>query len=285
MCQRYHTIADSKETYNEDTFKTNVNWYGAYAIYIDAMPALELDMSQTAKELKAGFDEKLAKEAGVDPEEYMDAVNELYAAGKAMNKKIDACNTAYEEAINAGDKETAAQVREEGKALNEKTLAAFQTVQDSFLKVTDFGADYGHTTENANVALLDGVLNGLEKGEIWAEDEESGAADNAWKINSMLDYSYCVYSKEVSDKAVSMYADSYYGNKDQAQWSWHHNPSLVKVGELSYELFDAESVDDIEDIDAMKEGYKAARDAQISEIGNWCAQEIKDMRTIATMLK
>ena len=125
------------------------------------MPALELDLSQTAKELKAGLNEKFAKEAGVDTEEYMAAVDELYAAGKAMNEKIAACNTAYEEAAASGDKDAKAKAREEGKALNEKTLAAFQTVQDSFLKVTDFGADYGHTTENTNVELLDGVLKGL----------------------------------------------------------------------------------------------------------------------------
>lgn len=286
MCQNYHTIADSKETYSENVFRTNLNWYGAYAIYIDTEPALELDMTQTAKQLKDDFNADYAEEAGVDTEKYLAAVDELNAAGEALNKEIADCNAAYEEAVAGEDEEAAAKAREDGQALNEKSLEAFQAIQDAFLKVTDFGADYGHTPENTNVKALDGVLAGLENGEIWAEDEESGAADCAWTLNSAAEYNYCIFSKSGGDTSIDAHTDEYYtGGKDHAQWGWNHQPTVTNTGDLSYELLHAETIDDIEDVDAMKEGYKAARDEQIKAIGKWSNQEIDDMTKIAEMLK
>jgi len=87
MCDNYHTIADNKDTYNEDVFKTNINWTGAYAIYVDNHPALALDFTTTAERLKADFNEDYATEAGVDIEAYNAAIDELSAAGEALKAK------------------------------------------------------------------------------------------------------------------------------------------------------------------------------------------------------
>ena len=45
--QRYHTAADDKETYNADVMATNLNNFGALAIYLDKTPALKLDLTAT----------------------------------------------------------------------------------------------------------------------------------------------------------------------------------------------------------------------------------------------
>ena len=285
MCDNYHTHKDNEDTYNGDVFQTNINFAGAYAIYIDTLPALPLDIAASAKMLKEDFNADIAKEAGVDTEEYLAAVKDLKKAGKDLNAKIAKCNEDYEAAAAEGDEETMASLREEGAALNEKSLAAFKMVNEKFLKVTDFTADYGHTPENANVELLDGVIAGLEKGEVWAEDGESGAGDCAWQLNRVMEYNYMIFSLETGDRETDAHSMEYYADKDQAQWGWNHMFTLVDTGEASYELTRAETIDDIEDVDAMINVYKEARTATLEAIAKLSAQEVTDMKAITEILK
>ena len=285
MCDNYHTHKDNEDTYNGDVFQTNINFAGAYAIYIDTLPALPLDIVASAKMLKEDFNADIAKEAGVDTEEYLAAVKDLKKAGKDLNAKIAKCNEDYEAAAAEGDEETMASLREEGTALNEKSLAAFKMVNEKFLKVTDFTADYGHTPENANIELLDGVIAGLEKGEVWAEDGESGAGDCAWQLNRVMEYNYMIFSMETGDRETDAHSMEYYADKDQAQWGWNHMFTLVDTGEASYELTRAETIDDIEDVDAMINVYKEARTATLEAIAKLSAQEVTDMKAITEILK
>ena len=281
MVERYHTAYDDEGTYDADTFQTNIDWYGAYAIYVDTEPALELDLTATAKELKRECNADYAAEAGVDVEEYQAAVDNLKEAGKALNQKIKACNAAYEEAVANEDGETIKKAREEGAALNKTSLEAFQMIQDDFLNVTDFGAHYGHGPVDNNVGCIDGTLKGLENGILWSEEEDgSGACDNAYQLNSAIEYNYCIFSKEVADGTTSEYEKSYYKNKDHAQWGWNHQPAIVHTGEASYALFHAETVDDL-DMDAITKIYKDAREGALDAIADYCKQEIKDMNDIA----
>ena len=158
-------------------------------------------------------------------------------------------------------------------------------VNEKFLKVTDFTADYGHTPENANIELLDGVIAGLEKGEVWAEDGESGAGDCAWQLNRVLEYNYMIFSMETGDRETDAHSMEYYADKDQAQWGWNHMFTLVDTGEASYELTRAETIDDIEDVDAMINVYKEARTATLEAIAKLSAQEVTDMKAITEILK
>ena len=181
----------------------------------------------------------------------------------------------------AGDEEAAAKAREEGIKLNEAALEAYQMVQDDFLKVTDFGALYGHGAVNNNVECIDGTLKGIEDGVFWSEAEDgSGACEAALNINSAVEYNYCIFSKEVADGSTSEYEQSYYKNKDHAQWGWDHQPAIVHTGEASYALFHAESKDDL-DVDTVTGIYKEARDGAIGAIGDYCKQETEDMNSIA----
>lgn len=281
MVERYHTAYDDEGTYDADTFQTNIDWYGAYAIYVDTEPALELDLTATAKELKRECNADYAAEAGVDVEEYQAAVDNLKEAGKALNQKIKACNDAYEEAVANEDGETIKKAREEGAALNKTSLEAFQMIQDDFLNVTDFGAHYGHGPVDNNVGCIDGTLKGLENGILWSEEEDgSGACDNAYQLNSAIEYNYCIFSKEVADGTTSEYEKSYYKNKDHAQWGWNHQPAIVHTGEASYDVLHAETVDDL-DMDKVTKIYKDAREGALDAIADYCKKEIKDMNDIA----
>lgn len=284
MHMKYHTMYDNKDTYDADTFHTNIDWYGAYAIYIDTEPAVELDLTATAKQLKQNLNKKYAEEAGVDTETYLAAIKNLRAAGKALNKKITACNAAYEEAAAAKDEEAMAKAREEGVKLNEISLETFQMIQDDFLKVTDFGANYGHPTVDRNVECIDGTLAGIENGVLWSEKEDgSGACEAALNINTAVEYNYCIFSKEVAEGSASEYAKAYYKNKDHAQWGWNHQPAVVNTGEASYALFHAESVDDL-DVKKITKIYKDARQGALDDIADYCKQEIDDMNAVADYL-
>ena len=284
MCQRYHTIADNAETYDADTFETNIDWYGAYAMYIDTEPALELNIAQVAEDLTANFDENYAAAAGMDKEKYMAAVDELKAAGTAAYDAAVACNKAYEEAVAAGDEDAAAEARTQGFELNKKALDAFQAVQDKFFYDSDFTADYGQLQTFNNLLYIDGVLEGIENGaDIWGENGD-GIADFAYQINCIHDYNYCNFSADIAERGIDMYTDAYYKTRDQGQWGYGHQNPVVHVGDISAQIQRAETLDDV-DVDAAKEAYGAAKDELIKYLGTALAAEITYMSDVADCLK
>lgn len=280
----YHTSHDNKDTYDADTLQSNINWYGAFGIYIDTEPALELDLTCAADQLEEDFNADYAEEAGVDTEEYLAAVGALRDAGTALNEKIAACNSAYEEAVAAGDEEAMKAAREEGAKLNDLSLEAFQMIQDDFLKVTDFTADYGHAPVNDNIKYIDGTLAGLEDGVLWAEDDSgSGACDQALYLNSIHEYNYCIFSKKIAKSGNDAYTPDYYKNKDEAQWGYKKQVPVVEVGEASYALFHAESVDDL-DVDMVTKAYQKGRDDCLKAIADYSKQEVQSMGEITKLI-
>ena len=284
ISHNYHTIADNAETYDADVFQTNIDWYGAYAMYIDTEPALELDISQVAKDLKAGFNEDYAKAAGVDTEKYLAAVKEFNANGKAAYEAAAACNKAYEEAVAAGNEDAAAEARTQGLELNKKALEAFQVVQDKFFYDSDFTADYGQVQTFNNLTYIDGVIEGLENGaDIWGENGD-GIADFAYQLNCIHDYNYCNFSADIAERGIDMYTDEYYADKDQGQWGYGHQNPVVHVGDISAEIQRAETVDDV-DVDAATKAYGAAKDELIKYLGTALAAEITYMSDVTDCLK
>lgn len=283
MYNNYHTNTDNKDTYDEATFQTNINWYAAMAMYIDNEPALEMDFTQVSGDLKKNLNEEVAKEAGIDTESYLAAVDELEKAGAARNEKIDQINSDYEKAVKDGDEEAAAKLREEGVQLNKNSLEAFRDVQDDFLKDNDFQIFYGHQSMNENIEFLNGAIAGLEKKELWAEDEASGALDNAWQLNAFHDYNYCIFSKEIGDQVNELYSPDYVTENDY--WGWKKQVPIVEVGEATYEL-NQKSEDENPDIDweAMKKIYQDAKTKHLGEIKTYGDQEITDMKAIAEKL-
>lgn len=278
----YHTTYDNADTYDEETFRTNINWIGAMAIYIDKTPALELDLTQVADDLEANIDETIDAEAGTDIDEYKEAVETLRTAAAENNDKIAEINESYEAAVADGDEETAADLREEAKAVNEKTLAAFAAVQPAFCRVDDFAAYYGHPNMTANVEFLDGVIAGLENGVLWG-DNEDGAMDYAWQINSALDYNWMLFSKDVTTEGLDHY-DPDTMDPEKSLWGYQRTVDILRVGDATYDL---SRMDDLEGVDTEKyvKIYQDARAEALDYIAEYGKLEIKAMNDIAGMLK
>lgn len=284
MSQCYHTIADNAETYDAECFQNNIDWYGAFAIYMDTEPALELNSAALANDLKKGFNEAYAKEAGVDTEGYLAALAELKTAAKAHYDAAVALNKAYEEAVAAGEEETAAELRTQGAELNKRALEAFQITQDKFFYDSDFTADYGQVQTFNNLSYIDGVIEGLDNGaDIWGENGD-GIADYAYQLNCIHDYNYCNFSADIAERGIDMYTDAYYSSKDQAQWGYHHQNPVVHVGDASAQIQRAETIEDV-DVDAAKEAYNKARGELIDYLGKALAAEITYMGDVANALQ
>jgi len=280
ISHNYHTIADNAETYDADVFQTNIDWYGAFAMYIDTEPALELNSAVLAKELKKAFNEDYAKEAGVDTEAYLAAVEELKKAGKAHYQAAVACNKAYEEAVAKEDTDAAAELRTQAVALNKQTLEAFQLTQDKFFYDSDFTADYGQVQTFNNLSYIDAVLEGLDNGaDIWGENGD-GIADYAYQLNCIHDYNYCNFSADIAERGIDMYTDEYYADKDQGQWGYGHQNPVVHVGDVSAQIQRAETIDDV-DVGAAKEAYSGAREELIKYLGTALAAEITYMSDVS----
>lgn len=56
----HHTAADDKDTYSVAVMQTNLNTFGALAIYLDQTPALKLDLRAACDDLQEALDTTLA---------------------------------------------------------------------------------------------------------------------------------------------------------------------------------------------------------------------------------
>ncbi|NLD19119.1 MAG: M28 family peptidase [Clostridiales bacterium] len=282
MAERYHTIFDDKDTWNEATMQTNLNWYGAFAIYIDKTPALEMDMTCTCDDLEANLAPKIAKKAGVDVDAYKAEIKKMRKAAKHLNAQIDKVNTAYEEAVagEASDEEIA-KLREEGKALNQKSLATFKEVQNQYLKADDCGVYIGHPTLNTNAKILKQTIAALDKEVLWGDDGD-GALDIIGNLNAYHDWAYYSFSKKVGDD-INVQYDADKVSRDLTFWATDKLVPVTYVGDMSYELYHAEESD--VDFEAAKSVYQTALDELYGHIKVYCDQEVAGMHTLAEMMK
>lgn len=285
MKQRYHTIEDNKETWAEDVIKTNINWYGAAAIYIDKMPALELDITAVCDDLTENLNEEVAKAAKVNIEAYNKKIAVLQKSADAHNAKISDINAQYEKAVaDKASEQEISKIRKEGKQLNKKTLKAFKAIQDEFLKTDDVTVYIGHPNINNNVEILQGVVGALQKEELYSEDEETGALDLAWQLNAAHDYNYYLFSKEVGDDIESMYdADKVSENK--SYWGTGKMVPVYYVGDTTYQLVkQAEKKNAKINYAKAEKAYRAALNQALKDVKSYAAEERKGMDRIAQIL-
>ena len=286
MQQRYHTSSDDKDTWHEDTMKTNLNWYGAFAIYIDKMPALELDIQTACSDLEENFDEEIANKAGVDTAAYMDSLKDFKEAAGNHNDKIADLNDRYEKAVeeNASDKDIE-ELREEGAALNKITLEAFKIIQEECTKTDDVDVYTGHPNLDANISSLEGMITALEQEELYAEDEESGALDIAWTLNGEKDYAYYLFDQRVGDDIIAQY-DPEKLSDNKAYWALDRMIPVCYVGETTYDLV-RQADDENADIDyegAIKT-YKDQLNKLLPYVKTYSDQEMAAIKTVTDMFK
>jgi Iap family predicted aminopeptidase len=281
MCQRYHTTEDSKDTWSEDAMLGNLYWYGAYAIYIDKTPALELDMTQTCDRLQKNMNKTVAKEAGVDVKAYKAALKEMRTAAEKYNKKIEKINTAYEEAAAAGEDTDA--IRAEGKELNKTTLAIFAQIQKDFMESSAEDVAYGHPTINSNAEVLEAAVTALENEEL-TNDDETGALDVLYGLNGGLEYDYYLFGKESADYTVKQY-DQQYISTDKTFWGTDCMPPVVYTGDTTYSLVKAAAAESDVDYAAAAEVYKSALADTLENVKTYADNEVKAMAALTEMMK
>lgn len=278
MCQRYHTTEDSKETWSEETMLGNLYWYGAYAIYIDKTPALELDMTKTCDRLESNLNEDVAEKADVDVDEYKAAISELRTAAEAYNQKIADINTAYEEAMAA--EEDTADLRDAGKELNQQTLEVFAAIQKAFLESNPVDVAYGHPTINSNAEVLDAAITALENGDLYTDDE-TGALDVLYNLNGVLEYNYYIFGVNVGEGIAKMY-DQKYISTDKTFWGTDAMPPMIYTGETTHKLV---TEGDKADLNAVAGVYKTALDDTLKNVKLYADNEVKAMSKITKLMK
>lgn len=285
MQQRYHTAEDSKETWHEDTMRSNLNWYGAFAIYIDRMPALELDLTAACDDLEENFDEDIAREGEADPDAYIDTVKSLRKDVKAHNEKIAELNAGYDEAVKDGASEKElAKLREEGSQLNQKTLEAFSILQAECTKTDDIDVYVGHPNLDDDINALGAMVKALENEELFAEDEESGALDIAWTLNGEKEYIYYLFDKQVAEEVLAQY-DPEKSVDSKEYWALNRMVPVCYVGDTTCELLNqAEEEDPQIDYEAAIGAYKAAREEMLSYVAEYCGTEMAAMEKMAEIL-
>lgn len=287
ISQRYHTTSDDKDTWNEDYMKTNLNWYGAMAIYLDRTPALELDLTAICDDLEKNLDQDLAKESKADLTTYEESLKTLRTTAAEYNGKIKEINTQYEAAVaeKADDKEIA-KLRKDGQKLNKKTLAAFKCIQDEFLIADDVDVYIGHPTINNNINTLKGVIAGLEKEELYAEDEESGALDQAWQLNVGHDYNNYNFSTKVANDIAEMY-DADKVSPDKTFWGTDKLIPVYYVGETTHDLVQKSNAEKEDQINFKKSAavYQKALDQALKDLKSRMDDETDGIKKLNDMLK
>lgn len=282
MSQRYHTHFDDADTWSEDAMLTNAHWYGAFTIYMDQMPAMELDMTATCDDLLDNLGDKKAKKAGVDVEAYKAEVEKLRAAAAEHNDEIAEVNADYEAALAEGNEEEMAELREEGAELNKVSLEAFEEVQKQYLKADDCDVYLGHPQINTNIDILKGTIKQLDNKVLWAEDG-TGALDTVFNLNSYHDWAYYFFGEQVGYDIVTQY-DGDYTAEDRLFWGTDALAPVVYVGDTSYELYMADASGEDPDYDGAKAVYQKALDQCYADLAAACEQEMSGMAKIADIL-
>lgn len=285
---RYHTVADDKDTYNADVMTTNLNTFGALAIYLDQTPALQLDFTATCDDIDEALNADIAKAAGADVKAYKKASAQLRTAAEELNKKIDDINTRYEEAVagDASDDEIAA-IRAEGTELNKEILETYKYVQDNFIGII-LTSDLviKHVAYQNNIETISGVVAALEKGELSSEDETSGALDLAWQINGGSEYGYYSFSPETSEASKKTLLEEY--NEGNIFWGTGKGSTFADTSEATISvLAKAAAVESGEDVTYDDEIaiYNEALAAQQEELVKSMQAETDAMVKLAEMLK
>lgn len=208
----YHTQYDTPETYNEAVMDFNIRYYGALAMYIDRTPALYLDFTAQADRVDASIHEEIMTAAGVDVEAYRAAAAELRAAAQDNVRETLRVNTAYTEALAAGDTAQAEALRDEGLMLTKRSLKAFRFAQTGGL----LGLMYErpivpHEAPQENILLEESIIRLLEEGDV-----QTAADEYAWKVNNVLEWYAMYFSPEVIAAQDDMLWGS--GNADNLYW-------------------------------------------------------------------
>ena len=277
--QRYHTAADDKDTYSAAVMQTNLNTFGALAIYLDQTPALKLDLRAACDDLQEALDTTLAEDAA---QPYLAALEELRSAVQTHQETIDAVNREYQDALAEGaDQQTLDEIRARGRALNSKTLEAFRFVQDHFIGILSTSdIVIKHEAYQDNVELIEDVIDALDQGTL-SNEEGNGALDLAWMINGGTEYGYYSFSVETNTISKSFLLEE--SNPDDLFWDTGKGAVLADTYPATVSLLEkAESGDsDFSEEIAL---YTRELEEQRQLLQEMIRQESSSMRQLSELL-
>lgn len=277
--QRYHTAADDKDTYSAAVMQTNLNTFGALAIYLDQTPALKLDLRAACDDLQEALDTTLAEDAA---QPYLATLEELRSAVQTHQETIDAVNREYQDALAEGaDQQTLDEIRARGRALNSKTLEAFRFVQDHFIGILSTSdIVIKHEAYQDNVELIEDVIDALDQGTLSSE-EGNGALDLAWMINGGTEYGYYSFSVETNTISKSFLLEE--SNPDDLFWGTGKGAVLADTYPATVSLLEkAESGDsDFSEEIAL---YTRELEQQRQLLQEMIRQESSSMRQLSELL-
>ncbi len=267
----YHTESDDTSTYDEKTMKGNIGVYGSLAIMLDILPALPLDFTRTVSDLTETFNKDYATEAGVNLEDWDNALQSFNDYAIALKEEGEEINTRY---LNATDEEKEA-IRKEGHSYNQKVLSVFKAVQDDFIGI-EFSSNVviKHEGYLNNLVVLDEIIDALNKGEL-SNDEGTGALDVAYNLNALTEYNYYLFSYDAVQK-IEAHVDA---SNDNNKW-WGNNKAFVlaHTGVATSSLLNKED----EDYTKELEIYVSERKAQLEYYKETVNAEIEGMKSIVT---
>lgn len=277
--QRYHTAADDKDTYSAAVMQTNLNTFGALAIYLDQTPALKLDLRAACDDLQEALDTTLAEDAA---QPYLATLEELRSAVQTHQETIDAVNREYQDALAEGaDQQTLDEIRARGRALNSRTLEAFRFVQDHFIGILSTSdIVIKHVAYQDNVELIEDVIDALDQGTLSSE-EGNGALDLAWMINGGTEYGYYSFSVETNTISKSFLLEE--SNPDDLFWGTGKGAVLADTYPATVSLLEkAESGDsDFSEEIAL---YTRELEQQRQLLQEMIRQESSSMRQLSELL-
>ena len=273
----YHTQYDTPDTYNEAVMRFNIAYYGALAMYIDQMPAADLDFTAQTARLTAAMDKDVMAQAGADVEAYQAALAELDEAATAMRAKVVEVNRAYEAAREAGDEAAMAQLHETGRTLTSRNLEAFRYAQKHLLGLMYERPIVPHEAPQETITLCEAIIDCLKDG-----DPATAVDEYAWTVNNVLEWYAMYFSPEV----ITVQDDMNWGadNQDNLYWGTDINFDKADVDAATrslYVRYDDKGGDFTEEIAI----YEKAIETEKAKLAAKAQAEAEAMAGLAELLK
>ncbi|MEA4922373.1 MAG: M28 family peptidase [Eubacteriaceae bacterium] len=281
MTSHYHTQFDNQSTYTQSIAQTNLNLYGAMAIYTDSTPALELDLTGTCDDLKAAYHKKTIKKSGVKTKKYRDAYHSLRKAAVKYNAKIKSINTRYEEAVKDGASEdTLNEYRAEGTALNKTTLKAFKYIQQNMMSVDTWGIHLDSEGVYSNVLVLSKTVKAMSNKKYSSKKKVSKALDQIYNLNGVVDYNYYIFSKKVGKAELRQYDPKV--NKTNTYWCTDRLVPVYYVGNTTYKLVNSKPTK--KNVKSALKVYKKARKTAYKDYKKYVNHDISGMKNLKKII-
>ena len=266
----YHTKNDNEETYDAGALQYHMAFTTAYLVRTDKLPAQQMDFELRIKELrKAIADEGIYKKA--DVKAYKAAVNRLETATKGYTRKINNINTRYQEAVLSGaNASKIKKIRDEGIALNKKSLKLFQLLQDEFIAFEgSYDCTLKHAAPQNTYNYLDNMIACFD-GDGNLVDKET-FKNNALSINMSIDKVAADFSRDTSVEWINTVNCKY----EQDTWTYGRQTGAVNVVGATYDVLHKDGP-----YKAQIKEFKNARSEMKGSANYYIKREIKALNNM-----